>query len=115
MSCFRQPFGAGLPWANSLAGIAAWSTGVQRLMSHYQSTLPLPIHTVRYEDLTRHPESTITDLLSALALPFDSACLEPHKHRRLVATQSHAAVTEPMHTQAIGNSAPYAKWLAKHF
>ena len=99
MSCFRQPFGAGLPWANSLAGIAAWSTGVQRLMSHYQDANPLP---------------TIEALLGALALPFDSACLKPHEHRRIVATQSHAAVTEPMHTRSIGNSAPYTKWLAKY-
>ncbi len=115
MSCFRQPFGAGLPWANSLAGIAAWSTGVQRLMSHYQHVLPLPIHTVRYQDLVREPRSTIETLLGALALPFDTVCLAPHAHRRVVATQSHAAVTEPMHTRCIGNSAPYAKRLSKHF
>jgi tetratricopeptide (TPR) repeat protein len=115
MSCFRQPFGSGLPWANSIAGIAAWSTGVQRLITHYEQTLPLPIHTVRYEDLVSAPGSTIPALLDSLELPFDTACLQPHEHSRIVATQSHAAVTEPMHTRAIGNSEPYAKWLDGHF
>lgn len=110
-SCFRQPFGPGLPWATSLEGIAAWYGGVRALTDHWRRVLPLPTHTVVYEQLVAEPEAEIRALLAFLDLPFHPDCLAPHESGRAVATRSFAQVQEPLHRRHVRRSDPYLRWL----
>ncbi len=112
LSCFRTPFGAGLPWAASLEGIRAWQREADRLWDHWSATLPLRTTEVQYEDLVERPEATLRDALSFLDLPFHPAVLAPEGAKRAVGTASALQVLEPIHARYVGRSRPYAAWLS---
>ena len=51
----------------------------------------------RYEALVADPEGVIRRMLDFCGLPFDPACLEPHKTARAVLTPSASQVRQPLH------------------
>ena len=51
-------------------------------------------------------------VLSAIGVSRDERCLSLHRSQRVVATASRQQVQQPLHTRAIGRSAPYKKHLA---
>lgn len=110
-SCFRQAFGPGLAWATDLRWIAAWMFQAERLLDHWQTTLPLRFHTVRYEELATTPEPTLRGVLEHLRLPFDPDVLRPEGSARPVATASALEVQAPIHGRSVGRAARYARWL----
>ena len=52
------------------------------------------IYEIEYEGFTDDPHTQIQNLLANLSLPFDSACLAPHKNIRVVKTASRAQVSK---------------------
>ena len=50
-------------------------------------------------------------VLSRLDLPFDKACLAPHRNRNSVRTASVWQVREPIHTRSSGRARHYERWL----
>lgn len=106
-SCFRQPLGAGLPWATSLAGIAAWIACADQLLDHWAATAPIRLFDVRYEDLVARPEPTLAAVCAFLDLPFDSAVLTPERSTRVAATASAVEVRAGIHARSIGRSDRY--------
>jgi Flp pilus assembly protein TadD len=114
-SCFRQPFGAGLPWATSLPGIAAYVAGAERLLDHFAATLPLRFHDVRYEELVTHPEEVLRGVCAFLDLPFVPEVLHPEDADRTAATASVLEVKAPMHAGSVGRGARYARHLDPWF
>jgi len=91
--------------------LGRWYVTYRKLMAHWEQVLPLPIHTVRYEDLVQDPEPTIRGLVDFVGLPWDDACLSPHKNDRVVATASRNQVQQPIHKKWIGRSASYREHL----
>ena len=111
-SCFRQRFGAGLSYTQRLEWLGAYYRSYVRLMRHWQATLPIRIHPVRYEQLVTEPELTMRGVLAALGQDWDARVLAPHRSRRRVSTASRQQVQEPLYTRAIGRAAPYRSHLA---
>lgn len=88
--------------ATDFGGIAHYINGQQRLMRHWQSVLPLPIHVSRYEDLVSDPEGRARALVDFLGLPWDPACLDFHRGPQNVQSPSRWQVREPVHGRSIG-------------
>jgi tetratricopeptide (TPR) repeat protein len=111
LSCFRQPLGAGLPWATSIEGIRAWQAGLRTLKAHWEAVLPTPIHTVRYEDLVADPQREARRLADHLGLPYDPAMLAFHRSGRAIATSSWDQVREPIHARSVGRARRYRPFM----
>jgi len=104
VSCFMQLFShMGMSFTNSFEGLSLY---YELWKSYEVGGLELS-----YEELVSHPDAAIPQLLEGLGLPFEEACLQPHKATRHVATASYAQVKQPIHSRSIGRGAPYAKYL----
>lgn len=97
LSIYFQQFGPWIKYARSLDTIADHYLGYLRLMDHWRETLDLEIHDSQYERLTADPEPNVRALLEHLRVPFDRACLEPHKTKKTVSTASVAQVRRPIY------------------
>ncbi|OYV75767.1 MAG: hypothetical protein B7Z74_00910 [Deltaproteobacteria bacterium 21-66-5] len=101
LSLYSQYFGLRLPFAYRLGDIAVFYREYRRLMRHWAQVLPLPLHTVRYEELARDPEPVIRGLLAFLDLDWEPGCREPHRSGRVIATASYEQVRAPIHAGAV--------------
>jgi hypothetical protein len=109
LSCFRQAFNQdGLGFTNSLQDLGRVYGAYRRMVAHWNSRLPGWIYENSYEALVSSPEQSIRQLLSFCGLPFEDACMDFHKTRRLVNTASAAQVKRPIYS----NSVKY--WKAYH-
>ena len=72
------------------AAVAAWSALVADR-----------IHVVDYDALTAEPEPQIRALVAAAGLPWDEACLAPHRAERRVDTLSFAQVRQPIYRSSV--------------
>jgi tetratricopeptide (TPR) repeat protein len=85
-------------FAYDFADIAAFAAGHDDLMSHWRSTLRIPIHTLRYEDLVRDTQPTLDRLHTFIGA--DVA------HRADAATAITSAsmwqARQPIHASSIG-------------
>lgn len=113
LSIFAQYFGLRIPFAYRLEDIAAFYREYVRLMCHWEAVLPLPLHTVHYEALASNPEPIIRGLISFLGLDWESACLAPHRSKRVIATASYDQVRVPIHAGAIGRWRRYESHLGE--
>jgi len=112
LSCYFQGFKAALAWSNKLEWLGPYLVQYQRIMAHWERVLPIPIHTVRYEDLVSNPEPEIRALLAHCGIPFHSDCLQHHKSNRQVVTASYAQANKPIYKSSKGKSTHYQKHLA---
>jgi hypothetical protein len=81
------------------------------LMEYWRNTLPGSIYELSYEKLVTDQEDQIRKLLDYCTLPWDDACLEFHKTRRIVKTASNAQVRRPIYTDSVKLWKKYEKQL----
>ena len=112
LSCYFQSFKSHLAWTNRLDWLAVYSQQYQRLMAHWEEVLPLPVHTVRYEELVADPETHVRGMLDFVGLDWEPGCMAFHQNRRTVATASYAQVAQPIYTSSVGRSRAYEAYLA---
>lgn len=98
-------------YAYDLQELARYYNGYTELMDHWERVLPGFMHTVQYEAIVDNQEQSTRDLLDACGLDWDPACLEFHKHERLVATISASQVRQPVYRGSIGAWKPYENML----
>ena len=108
LSIYSENFALDAQFATGLDAIAHSIALQTRLMRHWQSVLPLPIHELRYESLVESPEPEARRLLAFLDLPWEPACLEFHRSNRAVQTPSRWQVREPIHGRSAGRWRRYA-------
>ena len=112
LSCYFQGFKAALAWSNKLEWLGAYLVQYKRIMAHWNSVLPVPIHTIEYERLVSNPEPEIRSLLEHCGIPFDPVCLQHHTSGRQVATASYAQANQPIYRSSLGKSDNYLKQLS---
>jgi len=96
-SCYRQLFRHGMHFSYNLDEMADHYLDYQRLSGYWQARYPGQVLDFSYEALLQEPEAQIHRLLAFCGLPFDPACLAPHRTRREVrSTASAAQVRQPM-------------------
>ena len=110
LSCWRTSFGA-IRWASDLQDIAARFADYQRLMDHWERTLPVGVLEVNYEETVADPESAARRLVSHVDLDWHPACSAPHEHQRPIRTASLIQVRQPVYSHSVGRCQHYERVL----
>jgi len=100
-------------YAYSFADIAAYAAGCERLMRHWQHSLPLPICEVQYENLIQAPKEGFSRLMQFLGLPdYELDPRSPTEARSEVITTASAwQARQPIYTRSVERWRPYAPYL----
>ena len=93
----------------NLTNIALYYKSYDNLMSHWEKTIPNPIKTINYEDLTGNKEAEIHSIIDFLKLPWEDACLEFYKNKQVVQTRSNIQVRKPIYTSSVNRWGNYNK------
>jgi tetratricopeptide (TPR) repeat protein len=110
MTNFRQ-----IRWANSLDHIASRFLEYQRLMAHWQATLPVPLLHVDYEETVADLEGVARRLVAWCGLEWEPACLEFYQTERPVRTASVTQVRQPIYTRSVARWKNYEPALGSLF
>ena len=107
-SIYARHFVRPLRFDCDLADIAHYGAAFERLGEALLAHWPDRVTAIAHEDLVSEPDATIRRLLDGLELPFEEACLSPHKLKGGVATASKAQVQQPINARGVGRAARYA-------
>ena len=114
VSCWMTDFSL-IRWANDPDHIANQFLNYRRLMDHWRSVLPVPIHEVDYEETVDDLEGVAPRLVAACGLEWEPACLEFHRNQRPVRTASVTQVRQPIYRHSVGRWKNYETALADLF
>jgi tetratricopeptide (TPR) repeat protein len=99
LSNFRQLFAQTTPYYDysfDILDTGRYYLLFDKLMAHYERTMPGRILQVGYEDLVENQEAVTRRLLAHCNLPWDDACLRFEQNEAPVATASAVQVRSPM-------------------
>ncbi len=97
LACYRQCFSEKNGFGSDLDEMADYCIDFLRLARFWTEKYPGRVFDLEYEALLAEPETMIRRLLDFCQLPFDAACLEPHKTPRAVLSAPSAAqVRQPL-------------------
>jgi tetratricopeptide (TPR) repeat protein len=105
LSNFRQLFATGVSYydyARDLRDIGRYYAQFERLIAHWQVTLPGRVHEVWYEALVAEQRAETERLLAHCRLPWEEACLHFEHNESPVATASAVQVRQPIHAGSVG-------------
>ena len=114
VSCWMTDFRS-IRWANDPEHIARRFQQYRRLMQHWRTVLPAPLHEVDYEETVADLEAVARRLLAACGLEWEPACLAFHRTRRPIRTASITQVRQPIYTQSVARWKNYERELAELF
>ena len=80
-------------------------------MSHWESSLTIPIYNLEYEQVITDKEQQIRRLLDFCDLEWDDRCLDSHTSKRAVLTSSYDQVRQPIYSSSVGRWRHYEKQL----
>jgi tetratricopeptide (TPR) repeat protein len=83
----------------------------ERLMSHWQEVLDLPILEVRYEELVADPLRVGRQIVEFCGLAWDERCLTFHESGRFAYTLSYDQVRRPIYDSSIGRAGHFQRHL----
>lgn len=112
LSMFKTLFTTGPAshaYAYDLVELGEYFRLYQDLMAHWRTLMPTAFYDLRYEDLISDQESQTRRLLAYCDLPWEDACLEFHRTRRVVRTASLVQVRQPIHANSVEGWRRYAR------
>ncbi|MGJ8559174.1 MAG: tetratricopeptide repeat-containing sulfotransferase family protein [Litorimonas sp.] len=109
---FKTLFRMGYPFSYDQGDLAQYITAKMRLMSHWHEMFPGRVHDVAYEALIKDQEGVSRDLIAAIGLDWDPACLKFHTNRSASSTASAAQVRRPLYTSSVEKWRHYEAELA---
>ncbi len=102
LSCYKQNFARGQYWSYNLEELAAEYRRYADLMAHWRKVMPAgSFIEINYEDTVADLEKQARLLIDYVGLPWDKACLSPHKNKRAVLTASKAQVIRPVYSSSV--------------
>lgn len=78
-----------------------------RLMQHWQQTMPGKVHEVHYEALVENPEETAMNLINYCELDWEPQCLDFHRRKTSVATPSAVQVRQGIYQTSVNRWQKY--------
>lgn len=113
LSCYSKAFkGANLPYTYDQTELGLFYRDYEALMAHWRATLPAThFLEVEYEAVVDNLEAEARRMIAFLGLPWDPACLEFHRTRRMVHTASVNQVRKPIYRASIGRWREHAAYL----
>ena len=112
ISCFVELFELEQDYTTNFEDFGRYFLEHERLMEHWRSVLPIPIHELRYEELIADPEAKIRALVEYCDLDWDPACLNFQATERTVQTPSRWQVRQPIYQTSIGRWRRYEAHMA---
>ena len=100
LSIYFQSFGWLHPYGTRLEWLGFYYRQYARLMAYWENELGVNIHTINYADTVAEQENTTRRLLEYCDLPWDDACLDFHKAKRVVATASYDQVRQKIYKRS---------------
>jgi tetratricopeptide (TPR) repeat protein len=110
-SNFKQHFARGQSFAYDLADLGHYYASYVELLAHFDAVLPNRIHRVIYENMVEDSDTQIRQLLAALNLSFEPACLTFFENDRAVRTASSEQVRRPINRDGMDQWQPFDPWL----
>ncbi len=101
LSCYKQNFARGQYWSYDLEELADYYNMYVDLMEHWRTYLGDRFIEIDYEETVSNFESQARKLIDYVDLPWDDACLEPHKQKRAVLTASKMQVIKPVYKTSV--------------
>jgi tetratricopeptide (TPR) repeat protein len=98
---FKVLFDQGYPFSYEMTELADYYAAYYRLMAHWRHALPGRIIDFSYEQLVADAAGQVPQLLHAVGLSWQAACLESHRNPAPVATASAAQVRRPIYSSAV--------------
>jgi tetratricopeptide (TPR) repeat protein len=112
-SCFARLFKETMDFAYDQATLGRYFVRYWTLMRHWHHMLPEGrILDLSYENLVANTERESRRMLEFVGLPWDPACLDFHRNKRMVSTASVAQVRKPIYTSSVARWKPFARHLA---
>ena len=116
LSCLMQDFELNSAMIHflSLDRAVRFYTQVMGAWLHFRDIITLSHVTVRYEDTVQNLEFEAKRLIDHLGLDWEPGILQFHQRaaERVITTPSYVAVTEPVHTRAVGRWKNYHQQFA---
>lgn len=100
LSCYKQLFNFGQTYSYDIDELAAYYLHHEKIMNFWKSQFPKQILTINYENLVHDIEPNVARILNFLKLPWQDACLDFHKTKRVIRTASAAQVTQKIYKTA---------------
>ena len=110
-SAYKLLMGSDYLWIYRLKDLARHYGDYSALMTHWRACLG-DIIPFSNEALVANPHDQIRHLLTACGLPFETACLTPHKAQGTGITSSSAQVRSPINADGVGAWRKYEAQLA---
>ena len=110
-SNFKQNYASGITFSYSQELIGHFYRDYLRFMAHIDAVQPGAVHHILNERLIDDPEGETRRLIDFIGLPFDDACLAPHRNKRAVATPSAEQVRRPINRDGVDAWRHYEPWL----
>jgi tetratricopeptide (TPR) repeat protein len=114
VSCWLNQFRA-FAWADDKSDLARRIHQYVRIMDHWRQVLPVKIHEIDYESIVSDFEASARQLIAVCGLEWEDRCLEFHRTRRAVRTNSTAQVRQPIYSKSVGRWKHYQRELADLF
>ena len=111
LSVYRNHFLNVFPFASNLTDLGDFYVMYHNMMKFWDKITPGFVYSMNYEDLVGDPEQETRKLIEFCGLPWDDACLEPHKNKRRVMTLSQDQVRSPIYSSSIGKWKRFEKEL----
>jgi tetratricopeptide (TPR) repeat protein len=110
-SNYQQLFAEGQEFSYDLHDLGHYYRDYERLMTHWDTTLPGRVFRLQHERLLDDFEGELRRLLDYLELPFEEGCLRYWESDRAVRTPSSEQVRQPLFRDAQDRWQNYATWL----
>lgn len=102
-SCYTTLFSGNVPYSYDLGELGRYYRAYEMMMESWRSVLPEDrVLEVRYEDVVNDLEAQARRIIAFCGLPWNVACLEFYKTKRVVRTASLAQVRRPLYGTSIG-------------
>jgi Flp pilus assembly protein TadD len=98
---FKTLFQQGYPFSYDLDDLGRYIAAYMRLMAHWQDVLGDRLISIRYESLVADQSNETRRLVEACGLPWNDACLSPHRNPAPSLTQSAVQVRQPVYSEAV--------------
>ena len=99
---FRTLFGDGYPFSYSFEELARYYAAYDRLMRHWEATVPQNLVELRYEDLVRAPAAVASEVAGRCGLSWTQDALDLSRNRRASLTASATQVRGPIYRTSAG-------------
>lgn len=107
LSAYFSNFNSAHRYTSSLESTAKHYARVMERLEHYKQALDMRFMEVRYQDLVDDQEAEVRRLLDFIGAPWDEACLQHHKSKRVVKTASYEQVTQKVYRSSLARYRNY--------